>query len=149
MGVIKVVEEVLDKTYKKYAFLFVDNLEFRKTVKDVEDEYTSWSLDVANTWLFLAKLEKKMRSYLKDKLDNKPVEVLERYIEFNLKSKTKNYLEKLEDLIEFCKKNDVNLSDVLIEKLLDNSSTLENIVGNVVSLYMLYIKIHQMNILEK
>lgn len=140
MGVIKVVEEVLDKTYKKYAFLFVDNLEFRKTVKDVEDEYTSWSLDVANTWLFLAKLEKKMRSYLKDKLDNKPVEVLERYIEFNLKSKTKNYLEKLEDLIEFCKKNDVNLSDVLIEKLLDNSSTLENIVGNVVSLYMLYIK---------
>ena len=80
MGVIKVVEEVLDKTYKKYAFLFVDNLEFRKTVKDVEDEYTSWSLDVANTWLFLAKLEKKMRSYLKDKLDNKQVEVLERYI---------------------------------------------------------------------
>lgn len=83
-------EKVLDSVYNKYAFLFQNKSEYLTKVKQAIEKYENWALSSSNIELFLYELEVIMHKYLKERLNENPFAVLDKYIEINLKNCT-NY----------------------------------------------------------
>lgn len=137
-------EKVLDSVYNKYAFLFQNKSEYLTKVKQAIEKYENWALSSSNIELFLYELEVIMHKYLKERLNENPFAVLDKYIEINLKNCT-NYLGALEDLAKFCDTNYLILSTDLVKKLLLDNVILNNIVGNVCKKYLNSIKIGRFN----
>lgn len=137
-------EKVLDSVYNKYAFLFQNKREYLTKVRQAIEKYENWALSSSNIELFLFELEVIMHKYLKERLNENPFAVLDKYIEINLKNCT-NYLSALEDLARFCDTNYLILSTDLVKKLLLDNVILNNIVGNVCKKYLNSIKIGRFN----
>ena len=137
-------EKVLDSVYNKYAFLFQNKSEYLTKVRQAIEKYENWALSSSNIELFLFELEVIMHKYLKERLNENPFAVLDKYIEINLKNCT-NYLSALEDLARFCDTNYLILSTDLVKKLLLDNVILNNIVGNVCKKYLNSIKIGRFN----
>lgn len=137
-------EKVLDSVYNKYAFLFQNKSEYLTKVRQAIEKYENWALSSSNIELFLYELEVIMHKYLKERLNENPFDVLDKYIEINLKNCT-NYLGALEDLAKFCDTNYLILSADLVKKLLLDNVILNNIVGNVCKKYLNSIKIGHFN----
>ena len=137
-------EKVLDSVYNKYAFLFQNKSEYLTKVKQAIEKYENWALSSSNIELFLFELEVIMHKYLKERLNENPFAVLDKYIEINLKNCT-NYLGALEDVAKFCDTNYLILSTDLVKKLLLDNVILNNIVGNVCKKYLNSIKIGRFN----
>lgn len=137
-------EKVLDSVYNKYAFLFQNKSEYLTKVKQAIEKYENWALSSSNIELFLYELEVIMHKYLKERLNENSFDVLDKYIEINLKNCT-NYLGALEDLAKFCDTNYLILSTDLVKKLLLDNVILNNIVGNVCKKYLNSIKIGRFN----
>lgn len=137
-------EKVLDSVYNKYAFLFQNKSEYLTKVRQAIEKYENWALSSSNIELFLYELEVIMHKYLKERLNENPFDVLDKYIEINLKNCT-NYLGALEDLARFCDTNYLILSTDLVKKLLLDNVILNNIVGNVCKKYLNSIKIGRFN----
>lgn len=133
-------EKVLDSVYNKYAFLFQNKSEYLTKVRPAIEKYENWALSSSNIELFLFELEVIMHKYLKERLNENPFAVLDKYIEINLKNCT-NYLGALEDVAKFCDTNYLILSTDLVKKLLLDNVILNNIVGNVCKKYLNSIKI--------
>lgn len=137
-------EKVLDSVYNKYAFLFQNKSEYLTKVRPAIEKYKNWALSSSNIELFLFELEVIMHKYLKERLNENPFAVLDKYIEINLKNCT-NYLGALEDVAKFCDTNYLILSTDLVKKLLLDNVILNNIVGNVCKKYLNSIKIGRFN----
>lgn len=137
-------EKVLDSVYNKYAFLFQNKSEYLTKVRQAIEKYENWALSSSNIELFLYELEVIMHKYLKERLNENPFDVLDKYIEINLKNCT-NYLGALENLARFCDTNYLILSTDLVKKLLLDNVILNNIVGNVCKKYLNSIKIGRFN----
>ena len=137
-------EKVLDSVYNKYAFLFQNKSEYLTKVRPAIEKYENWALSSSNIELFLFELEVIMHKYLKERLNENPFAVLDKYIEINLKNCT-NYLGALEDVAKFCDTNYLILSTDLVKKLLLDNVILNNIVGNVCKKYLNSIKIGRFN----
>lgn len=137
-------EKVLDSVYNKYAFLFQNKSEYLTKVRPAIEKYENWALSSSNIELFLFELEVIMHKYLKERLNENPFAVLDKYIEINLKNCT-NYLGALEDVAKFCDTNYLVLSTDLVKKLLLDNVILNNIVGNVCKKYLNSIKIGRFN----
>lgn len=137
-------EKVLDSVYNKYAFLFQNKSEYLTKVRPAIEKYENWALSSSNIELFLFELEVIMHKYLKERLNENPFAVLDKYIEINLKNCT-NYLGALEDVAKFCDTNYLILSADLVKKLLLDNVILNNIVGNVCKKYLNSIKIGRFN----
>ena len=137
-------EKVLDSVYNKYVFLFKNKSEYLTEVRPAIEKYENWALSSSNIELFLFELEVIMHKYLKERLNENPFAVLDKYIEINLKNCT-NYLGALEDVAKFCDTNYLILSTDLVKKLLLDNVILNNIVGNVCKKYLNSIKIGRFN----
>lgn len=137
-------EKVLDSVYNKYVFLFKNKSEYLTEVRPAIEKYENCALSSSNIELFLFELEVIMHKYLKERLNENPFAVLDKYIEINLKNCT-NYLGALEDVAKFCDTNYLVLSTDLVKKLLLDNVILNNIVGNVCKKYLNSIKIGRFN----
>ena len=89
--------------------------------------------------MLFSEIETKVREYLVTKMIENPYEVINNYINIELKNTT-NYLEALESIIYLCKIGNYPLNNIMMKELIEDNGILRNILANVTRNNMFYLK---------
>lgn len=129
---------IFNKVFYKYRFLFLERNKFEALTRNIKKKYLKEvSLDVCDFDYYLMELEDIARKYLVKKMKENPLEVLNNYLNIELKD-IKDNLSALESITYLFSK--CNINDTMIERFIKNNKTFRKIVGNVTVDNIRYIK---------
>ena len=129
---------IFNQVFNKYRFLFLERNKFEALTRSIKKKYLKEvSLDVCDFDYYLMELEDIARKYLVKKMNENPLEVLNNYINIELKD-MKDNLKALESITYLFRKCSIN--DTMIERFIKNNKTFRKIVGNVTVDNIRYIK---------
>ena len=129
---------IFNQVFYKYRFLFLERNKFEALTRNIKKKYLKEvSLDVCDFDYCLMELEDVARKYLVKKMNENPLEVLNNYLNIELKD-IKDNLSALESITYLFSK--CNINDTMIERFIKNNKTFRKIVGNVTVDNIRYIK---------
>lgn len=129
---------IFNQVFYKYHFLFLERNKFEALTRNIKKKYLKEvSLDVCDFDCYLMELEDVARKYLVKKMNENPLEVLNNYLNIELKD-IKDNLSALESITYLFRK--CNINDTMIERFIKNNKTFRKIVGNVTVDNIRYIK---------
>ncbi len=134
------LEIIFNYVFLKYRFLFIERKNLENLVGNITKKYIKKvNLDLNIPTCYLVEIETKVREYLVTKMIENPYEVINNYINIELKNTT-NYLEALESIIYLCKIGNYPLNNIMMKELIEDNSILRNILANVTRNNMFYLK---------
>ena len=134
------LEIIFNYVFLKYRFLFIERKNLENLVGNITKKYIKKvNLDLNIPTCYLVEIETKVREYLVTKMIENPYEVINNYINIELKNTT-NYLEALESIIYLCKIGNYLLNNIMMKELIEDNSILRNILANVTRNNMFYLK---------
>lgn len=129
---------IFNQVFYKYRFLFLERNKFEALTRNIKKKYLKEvSLDVCVFDCYLMELEDVARKYLVKKMNENPLEVLNNYLNIELKD-IKDNLKSLESITYLFSK--CNINDTMIERFIKNNKNFRKIVGNVTVDNIRYIK---------
>ena len=136
----KEIGYIFNYEFLKYRFLFKERKNLKQLVRDITKKYRNiMSLGNCESNYYLVEVEKKIREYLNTKMLESPYDVINDYINMELKDNTK-YLEALESIVYLCKIGNYLLNNIMMKKLIEDNSILRNILANITRDNILYLK---------
>lgn len=136
----KEIGYIFNYEFLKYRFLFKERKNLKQLVRDITKRYRNiMSLGNCESNYYLVEVEKKIREYLNTKMLESPYDVINDYINMELKDNTK-YLEALESIVYLCKIGNYLLNNIMMKKLIEDNSILRNILANITRDNILYLK---------
>lgn len=136
----EVLRSVFNMVFLKYRFLFKERKALKNLVNDITKKYrrkTTLDVDIASSYLM--EIESLVRDYLRDKMSSNPYEVINDYINIELKGTTKWVME-LDSISYLCEIGNYKINNVMIKRLLLDNEVLNKIVGEALKENMVYLK---------
>lgn len=113
----KEIGYIFNYEFLKYRFLFKERKNLKQLVRGITKKYRNiMSLGNCESNYYLVEVEKKIREYLNTKMLESPYDVINDYINMELKDNTK-YLEALESIVYLCKIGNYLLNNIMMKKL--------------------------------
>ena len=110
---------IFNQVFYKYRFLFLERNKFEALTRNIKKKYLKEvSLDVCDFDYYLMELEDVARKYLVKKMNENPLEVLNNYLNIELKD-IKDNLKSLESITYLFSK--CNINDTMIERFIKNN----------------------------